>query len=210
MNFLDEFATMSVKKLSQVQEFLLRKSYIQKGVNVYKLIEDKVVFIEYDPNEYMCSVSIDEVLTLKLYPSLDKFTYLLFLCELEEANHILTLHISNGKAHLLDSSDLKYFNRIYNSRIDKKIEYMFSKLLDYVPIKKWNPNKIILNRIFESSNGHCLILTFIISHLLYLNWKIEEVYDFLNLPDKDLLSIIKIYYELFWFEGDIPVVAICI
>lgn len=101
-----------------------------------------------------------------------------------------------------------YFNDIFGLRVDEHIESMLANYFyllksggveyKYIPYYVWNKGNIMLNKSFNNENigdGHCVVLTFLIMHILnVLECDIADVYKTLNsISNEELLYIIKDY-----------------
>ena len=136
---------------------------------------------------------------------------ILYGCSAKNVNHRAALLIirDRGEVYLIDpNGHPKYFNQILGQDTVTTIESAFIQYLQevkktglklkYISVRKWNPNNLVLNRVFKETQigtGHCVVLTLILIHLLCNQIdKPDEAYRLLrSLSDNELLLVISAY-----------------
>jgi hypothetical protein len=136
---------------------------------------------------------------------------LIMSTELLDISHqtSLVIDLIYQKVYLADpNGKSEFFNKIYNKDVSNKIDLLlqsyfmqFNQLgfdYEFIPSKKWNPEKICINKAFNQSiigSGHCVITSIMLGHyLLTTQDYITNIYNlFSELSDDEILYIINSY-----------------
>lgn len=189
-------------------------------INEIKKIEFKNKLDEYDEDIIINNISGNIRLIIYdniefsniLNNNIDK-NYIFYPVHLIDKNqdftHIDYLIINNvlEEIYLLDTCGKN--NYFIDINDNNKIDDLFIKYISdlnkntilqykFISSKNWNPNNLILNREINNKNyygGHCVILSILTCHYLYLSNKtLFDIYSELsNLCDDELLNLIHNY-----------------
>ena len=202
------FQKMNIKKYNLYRDKLFPQKKLENIYSIYKWNPSyNLEYVSsYKGKDQFSQIDlVENAIILTIYNPLVFFEFerlvipLLYVCEGEESCHIACLYINmkEKKSYLLDPNGVpSYFNQTIH--IEKEIELMLSdyfKLINVEYIKcSWNLDRISLNSIDNEfiGSGHCVVLSLIISYLVYKKINHYDIYQCLYIDR--LPYIIAEYY----------------
>lgn len=166
---------------------------------------DKYLILNALSPTFLCNYVLDNSNKRFLFLTLN------YANTLMDSAHQAAFMIDNHqkKIYMLEpNGKCDYFNNVFHQDTSEFVEILlrnyFNQLSNlgleykYVHIDKWNHENICINKRFANNhigNGHCVITTLILIHLISIN-KItpdEAIKIFKNLSDEEILYIIQQY-----------------